>query len=142
MWSDAAQQDTTVAIDSTRFVAALRRLTPEAGDPGDLTRSLVHDAWVASVAMLVRNVGPDLARADVIGTQLTYSNPNGEFDAIRRARVVAARPEIASVLDDLEAYDEATIELTVRLDADAQPVGVVELTFSITRQPDIPAHPR
>ena len=131
-----------MAIDSTRFVAALRRLTPEAGDPSDLTRLLVHDAWVASVAMLVRSVGPDLARADVIATQLTYSNPNGEFDAIRRAGVVAARPEIASVLEDLEAYDEATIELTVRLDADAQSVGVVELIFSISLQPDIRAHPR
>ena len=131
-----------MAIDSTRFVAALHRLTPEAGDPGVLPRLLVHHALVASVAMLLRSVGPDLARADVIGTRLTYSNPNGEFDAIRRAGVVAARPEIASVLEDLEAYDEATIELTVRLDADAQPVGVVELTFSISRQPDIRAHPR
>jgi acyl carrier protein len=46
------------------------------------------------------------------------------------------------VLEDLEAYDEATIELTVRLDADAQSVGVVELIFSISRQPDIRAHPR
>ena len=131
-----------MAIDSTRFVAALRRLTPEASDPGDLTRLLVHDAWVASVAMLVRSVGPDLTRADVIGAQLTYSNPNGEFHAIRHARVVEARPEIESVLEDLEAYDEATIELTVRLAADAQSVGVVDLIFSIRRQPDIRAHPR
>jgi len=126
-----------VAIDLTRFVAALRRLTPEAGDPGDLTGSLVHDAWLASVAVLVRSVGPDLARADVIGTQLTYSNPNGEFDAIRGARVIAARPEIASILEDVKAYDEATIELTVRLDADAQPIGLVKLIFSISRQPNV-----
>ncbi|MGP0052370.1 MAG: hypothetical protein ACLPZR_26505 [Solirubrobacteraceae bacterium] len=128
-----------MAIDSTRFVAALRRLTPEAGDPGDLTGALVHDAWVAGIAMLVRSVGPDLARADVIGTQLTYSSPNGGFDAIRRARVVAARPGVASVLADLEAYEEATIELTVRLDADARPFGVVELIFSISRRPEIRA---
>jgi hypothetical protein len=30
-----------------------------------------------------------------------------------------------------------TIELTVRLDGDAQPIGLVELIFSISRQPDV-----
>ncbi len=41
------------------------------------------------------------------------------------------------MLEDLKAYDEATIELTVRLDADARPVGVVELIFSVSLQPDV-----
>jgi hypothetical protein len=120
-------------MDPERFVTALRRLTPNDADPSEPIGTMIHSAWTASVAALVKAFSADLARADMIGLQLTHSAYDRAGRAVHQAEVIGQCPAVSAAVDDLATYGEATVELTVQLRVDAEPVGVAALTFSIAR---------
>jgi hypothetical protein len=116
-------------MDARSFVTSVYRLAPPAERPGAQIASQVDAAYLAAIGEVVRAYG-ELSAVELIGIELTkvFAEPEGaEIANVERL----SDPE--SVAEELDQDGEAMVTITVSLQVDDDPAGVVALSLRLER---------
>ena len=119
------------AADSVGFARQLERLTSSRPRSWEHVGNLLEIAHTSAIAGVLRCLGPNVARVDPIGIELTATldeDPGGW----QRARLVAVDDE-ATAGAELKAQGWTVVETRVQMEAAGRPAGVVVFTFRVTR---------
>jgi hypothetical protein len=113
------------------FARQLERLTSSPPRPWERVGNLLEIAHASAIAGVLRSLGPDVARVEPIGIELTGTldeDPGGW----QRAGLVSV-DDAATAGAEFEAQGWAVVETTVQMEAAGRPAGVVVFTFRVNR---------
>ena len=113
------------------FARRLERLTSSPPRPSKHVGNLLEIAHTSAIAGVLRLLGPDVARVDPIGIELTATldeDPGGW----QRASLIAVDDE-ATAGAELEGQGWTVVETRVQMEAGGRPLGVVVFTFRVNR---------
>jgi hypothetical protein len=112
------------------FARQLERLTSSPPPPWEQVGELLEMAHTTAVAGVLRALGPEIARVDPIGIELTAALEGpGEW---QRSSLTAVEDE-ATAAAELEAQGWTVVETRVQMEAAGRPAGVVVLNFRVSR---------
>ena len=123
-------EDPFRAEDPVGFARRLERLTSSPPPPWEHVGKLLEIAHTAAIAGVLGSLGPDVARVDPIGIELTAAleGPGGW----QRASLIAV-DDGARAGAELEAQGWTVVETRVQMEAAGRPAGVVLFTFRVNR---------
>ena len=125
-----AHEDPWGAGDSVGFARQVERLTSSAPRPWEQVGKLLEIAQSTAVAGVLRSLGPHVARVDPIGIELTAALEGpGDW---QRASLIGVEDGAAAGAE-LEAQGWTVVEARVQMEVAGRLVGVVVLTFRVSR---------
>ncbi len=121
-------EDSFRAVDPLGFARQLERLTTSPPRPWEDVGKLLDIAHTAAIAGVLESLGPDVARVDPIGIELTATleGPGGW----QRASLISV-DDRARAGAELETQGWTVVETRVQMEAAGRPAGVVVLTFRV-----------
>jgi len=124
-------EDPPRAADSVGFARQFERLTSSPPRPWEHVGNLLEIAHTSAIAGVLRSLGPNVARVDPIGIELT-ATLDGDPGGWQRASLIDVADE-ATAGAELEGQGWSVVETRVQMEADGRPAGIVGFTFRVAR---------